>query len=189
MHGAGKLSLPGVDFGVLVRYGLAQVLACLPALAVAVGALVAGEKIARLGPAKLVRGVGLFAALVLVFVSFSSSTVVWVVDEGDGGKLSARRYLLWGGAGTITTLDGRPIPLLVGAEDVEMVANATPGDLVVEAAQYGGVFASDRKPASLAPGQARGYGHTINDVGDPPPTARVSENAPVSVRYYIRRRR
>lgn len=170
----------------LVPYGLAQVLAALPALAVAVGALIAGEKIKSPGAAKALRIVGLLAAGVLVFVPYSYSSVVWVVDEGPGGALAARRYLLWGQTGSATTLDGRPIPLTAG-EGPTLVANATQGSLVVEAAHYGSTFGSSEKPEPLAPGTSRVYGYSINDVGDPPPTAQVKESSPVSVRHYIRR--
>jgi hypothetical protein len=184
LHRAGE----GVYFGMLVRYGLAQVLACLPALAVVVGALIAGEKIKGPGLAKLVRTAGLLTAAILAFVAFTFSTVVWVVDEGDGGTLAARRYLLWGDRGTVETLEGRQIEFPVG-EGVDVVVNATRADIVVETVQYGGVFASDEKPERLHPGQTLTCHSHIANVGEPPDRARVKESSPVSVQKWIRRPR
>lgn len=166
----------------LVRYGLAQILAFLPSLVVAAGPLAAAGKLSttRPGLAKTVLGTGLLVVL-------SYATVVWVVDERDAGALAARRYLLWGASGMAAALDGRPIPVAVG-EGVDGVVNATRVTLVVEAAHYGSTFGSSEKPEPLAPGTSRTYGYSINDVGDPPRLPE-SKRAPVSVLHYIRRAR
>lgn len=174
----------------LIRFGVAQIVGALPAVIVLVAALIGANAVAgkRPGLVKPILLGGVLLAVGLLIAILSAGTIVWVVDEGPAGSLAARRYLLWGDRGTVSTLDGQPLEVVVG-EGVDVVVNASRADLVVEQVSYGGTFAPDAKPERLPPGRCRTYISSINDVGDPPPTAQVKEQSPVSVRAYIRRAR
>jgi hypothetical protein len=174
---------------VLLRYGLAHLVVALPAVAVLVAGLLTAGKIGRTRPGlfKPIAVLSSLAALALLFVMGTASCIVWVVDDA-GRDLTARRYLLWGERGTAETLSGAPIEFSVG-EGVEVVVNATGADLVLDTVQYGGIDTSRTSPPRVPPGRALSWGWNISGVGEPPPTARVKESAPVSVQTYIRRAR
>jgi hypothetical protein len=192
----------------LVRFGLAHLVVLAPGLLIVV-ALVA---LARSKPAaapppdaprsRLRELIPCGACLVLLLavlappVLFLGWPTVWVVEAGEGGELTARRYKLWGTVGEVTLPDQRVVRVGAGLDpergpqtgELDIVVDATSERLVIESVQYGGVSSGSTPDEVLEPG---GWArvHLLTGVGEPPAAVQVREGSYSTSMTYVHRAR
>jgi hypothetical protein len=179
----------------LLRYGLAHAFVILASLAAMVAILVpllwlvslVSKDLAESPLAeKVTSGLGVLFLVGLPFGLFLFGTTVWVVEEGEQGQLTSRRYLLYGQESSVARTNGPSIPFRVGLRG-DVVVNAADATIQVEEVAYGvGASQYQLKRLLIEPGEALTV-PIVEAVGSPPNSVELRGRVRSTVKAYIHR--